>query len=665
MYGNRSVRREGPTYASGRVVARPGRVGAGLRAVVLATGLLWSAGAGAADVGSALRAGDWARAEAGAAEVADPVAMRLVRTVRALTPGASGAAFVLPVMEEAPAWPPVGGLARRYAEALAGERDDAVVAALCRRRAPGAAPALLRCAAVLPGGGEFAQRAWLIGVTDAAGETAFMRRWGSTIDGEAQWRRFERLAWSDNGAPGGTLARQAVRLDPAMRPAAEALLALRRGDAAGGDLFLHLPGALQGQPVVTLEYLRWLRRTDRDGAAARVWEERGAAAESAATAERRGAFFAERNGLARKLLRAGDDRAAFGVAAGQAEPTADGLFLAGWIALRRLDDPGTAATKFRALAAASEAAITQGRAQYWLGRALAAGGDTAAAAVAFRDGSRWATTYYGQLAALAGGESLPALMARVAALRDPAWDSERALEFAGSDLGRAATLLVAWGQAGRARAFLQAAAALQADPAGRSIVGRFAAALRMPDQAVAAARSAGRDGVMLPEVGWPEEVAIPAGSVERAVALGVIRQESSFDAGARSPAGAVGLMQLMPGTAAQVARQLGSAAGELTDPVANVRLGVTYLGAQIERFGALAPALAAYNAGPRRAQEWLQVNGNPADGVVDPIDWVELIPFEETRNYVQRIVESVTIYRAREDVALPHPVLGWAKGSGL
>ncbi len=97
----------------------------------------------------------------------------------------------------------------------------------------------------------------------------------------------------------------------------------------------------------------------------------------------------------------------------------------------------------------------------------------------------------------------------------------------------------------------------------------------------------------------------------------------------------------------------------------NLRLGTAYLGAQLDRFGALPPALAAYNAGPNRAREWVGSIGDPAAGTVDPIDWVELIPFDETRNYVQRIVENVMIYRAREGVVLPHPVLAWAMGSGI
>jgi len=200
---------------------------------------------------------------------------------------------------------------------------------------------------------------------------------------------------------------------------------------------------------------------------------------------------------------------------------------------------------------------------------------------------------------------------------------------------------------------------LAPDAAGRAIAARFAAELGMPELAVAAARRAGRDGIALPGSGWPDAVEPPA-TVERAVALGLIRQESSFDAQAASPAGARGLMQLMPATAAQVARRLNEPVASLTDAGFNLRLGTTYLQGLLDRFGALPAALAAYNAGPGRAAEWIATNGDPATGAIDPIDWVELIPFTETRNYVQRVVENVLIYRARLGVEAPHPVIGWA-----
>ena len=625
--------------------------------------VLWPGFGLATGIGDSVRARNWAEADGLAATSPDPVAAKLVRYERMLTPRAARADEIDAFLSEAPDWPQQGVLLRRYGEALVSERDDAVVRGLCRKRPPTGPAALLRCAEVARPGDAEARAAWLAGIGDAAGETAFMKRWGGSVDAGVQWERFERLAWSESAAPGGTLARQAVRLDPGQRAAAEARLALRRDDPAGPALFAALPSPAQSDPGLMLDLARWYRRAHREIEAAGVWQERGRAAEWAAPPDRQLAFWTERNALARQLLRMQQGALAYDVvtmptAAGAAR--VDATFLAGWIALRVLSQPEVALPHFQALATGADSAITQGRAHYWLGRALAASGQPAEAE--YRLAAAWPTTYYGQIASLALGEGAAGLRQRIANAADPAWDETRALELAGSELGRAATMLASWGEARRARPFLQALEDRASDPGGRAIVARLALGLGLPDAAVAAARRAGRDGVMLPGLGWPE-AADPPAVVERAVALGLIRQESSFDVQAGSPAGAQGLMQLMPGTASDVARKLGAAAGPLTDPVINLRLGTAYLAGLLERFGgALPPALAGYNAGPGRAREWIMAFGDPATGAVDPIDWVELIPLNETRDYVQRVVENVMIYRVRAGTELPHPVLRWAAG---
>ena len=170
---------------------------------------------------------------------------------------------------------------------------------------------------------------------------------------------------------------------------------------------------------------------------------------------------------------------------------------------------------------------------------------------------------------------------------------------------------------------------------------------------------------MLTEAGWPVAVEPPRGAVEPALALGLIRQESNFNTEALSPVGARGLMQLMPGTAKAVAQRLGESAVNLgalsTDPAYNMRLGTTYLAGLLDQFGGAVPyAVAGYNAGPGRVADWLATNGNPAaTGGLDMVDWIELIPFAETRNYVQRVVENLVIYRALAGTVLPHPLARW------
>ncbi len=599
----------------------------------------------------------------------DPLARRLVQYLRLLTPGAAGAGEIDAFLEAEPGWPQRATLERRYADALVGDGDDPVVRALCLRRSPVTVAGALHCADALARGGvggeAEARRAWVLGITDPVAEAAFLRRWGAAIGPDDQRRRWERLVWTQSPALGPVLARQAMRLEPAARRAAEVRLALRRDDPSGPALFAALPAPAQADPGLVLELARWYRRANRDLEAARVWLERGAVAESAAPAERQTLFWDERNLLARRFLRAHGDTLAFALAAlptGAAASRLDADFLTGWIALRRMGRPDEAVTRFRALASGSGAAITQGRAGYWLGRALAAAGQADAADAALRQAAGWPTTYYGQLAAVAlsDGQGLPE---RLRALAAPAWSEDEAVGLLGSEPARAVALLAAWGELRRAKPFLRVLEATASDAAGRAAIAQFAIALGLPDEAVGAARRAGQDGIALVGAGWPE-AADPPPTVERAVALGLIRQESSFDPAAGSPVGAQGLMQLMPATAAAVARRVGGPAGPLTDPAVNLRLGTAYLAGLLNRFTALPPALAAYNAGPGRVQEWLTTFGDPAAGAVDPIDWVELIPFGETRNYVQRVVENVVIYRARDGVDLPNPVLRWgASGS--
>ena len=147
--------------------------------------------------------------------------------------------------------------------------------------------------------------------------------------------------------------------------------------------------------------------------------------------------------------------------------------------------------------------------------------------------------------------------------------------------------------------------------------------------------------------------------------LGVIRQESSFDSTTVSPVGARGLMQIMPATGAATAKKLGlpaSVPALVLDPNYNMRLGSAYLREVLEQFGGAVPlAVAAYNAGPGRVKEWVGVNGDPRDGAVDMLDWIELIPFAETRNYVQRVIENQVIYRAKRGEAGAHPLARWLK----
>ncbi len=638
----------------------------------VATVLLFAAspGARAQDVLALIRAERWADADQAATRYLDPVARKLVDYYRMETPGAATVTEIDAFIAANPDWPGQATLVRRREEALAAEQDDAAVLATCTRLAPRTAPALLRCATAERNAGQEdtaradARLAWTTGVTDQAAETRFMQQWSSAITPADQWRRFDHLAWSDAAAA----SRQLARLDAAHRRAAETRLALRRNDPKAPALLAALPPALRADPTLMLDEARRLRLAGQNQAAFALWQASGNSAQHDSEPDHLPAYWAERSQLARALLQQGDAAGAYALAinAGQTDPEAmsDAEFLAGWIALRRLADPADAAKHFLHVAAASHAAITEARGHYWLARALAAQNDTEGARTEYAIAAGWPTTYYGQLAALAAGDDPAALNARIRAARDPDWTSREAVDFAGRDIARAAELLVAWGEGWRARPFLLRLQEIGPTPSDEAMAARLALGLGLPEEAVAIARRAGRDGVILADVGWPETVAPPDGPVDPALTLGVIRQESSFDASAASPAGARGLMQLMPGTAADMARKLGvtdfTQISLTADPAQNVRLGTSYLQTLLGEFGNQLPlAIAAYNAGPSRVQQWLTANGDPRTGPIDMIDWIELIPFNETRNYVQRVIENTTVYRARHNTTSPHPLAPW------
>ena len=584
----------------------------------------------------AIKADRWAEAEATVANLADPVAQKIVRYYRLIAPNAANAPAIADFIATNPDWPGQALLERRRQEALANESDPAILKTQCAAPIPTLAAALQRCADALSSA-EYARRAWIAGIVGVAGETAFVARWGSDLTPDDHWARYRTLSWGDSAAA----LRQMDRLD-----------ARRRATA----------GATPAEMFAAGKALR--TASDFPGAVA-WWKQNGAAIQQTAP-DRMRVFWNERSALIRALLKLGQNQDAYDLAAahGQtdAELATDAEFLAGFVALRRLKQPTTALTHFQALAALSPAAITQGRAHYWIGRTLAALGRDPAPE--YRQAATWTTTFYGQLAAVALGDDAAALNARIAALRDPVWSRETAQTFAAHEVVRAASWLVAWGEPARARVFLLRMDELAPTPAERALTADLALKLGVPDAAVFVARRMGRDGIALPRAGWPAPFQPPP-ATDEAAALGIMRQESSFDVGAVSSSGARGLMQLMPFTAKDVAKKLGvpvSIPALTVDAKQNMNLGTAYLREVLDRFGGALPlAAAAYNAGPHRVDQWLADYGDPRTDAIAMTDWLELIPFQETRNYVQRVMENVAIYRARTGSATPALLAQWAR----
>jgi soluble lytic murein transglycosylase len=605
------------------------------------------------------------------AQAADPMARKLVTWMRmqARGSGATGAELAA-WLEANPDWPLPETIGRRAEDALAGEPDDALVLRHFARTPPRGIEAAQRYADALQRAGRgreatpLLRAVWRDGPPgDPSAEAAFAERNAQLLTSDDHFRRFDRLMWENQVA---AAARVMPRLDANRRGAAEARLALR------GER--EVEGVARYRDIgVAYERARVLRRRDRDAEAAVVWTE-AEGLQRDLTAEAQRAIWAERQILARKLLRQLDAGTAYRVAAnhGQAlpgEPRQEAEFLAGLIALRRLDDAAGAQRHFARIAEGSTSVITRARSFYWEGVALSVLGREAEARAKWDQAAALPVAFYGQLASRALGETPAQLSARINATALPQPPDDAARGFGGRELSRAVATLADLGQSDRARMFLLRMEDVSPDATDRWLIARLAVLAGRPDHAVWIARRAGVDGVILLEDGWPTPYATPPDGAEAAVVNAITRQESNFDLTAISSANARGPMQLLPATAQGVARRLGIAhtTDMLTrDAAHNLRLGSAYIADRLARYdGALPMAAAAYNAGAGRVDEWLGTYGDPrAPNGPDIREWIELIPFAETRNYVQRVVENTVVYRARNPATANerHPLDRYLEG---
>lgn len=498
---------------------------------------------------------------------------------------------------------------------------------------------------------ETARSAWID--TDFWGnlDREFLRILGPLLTADDQYARADRLVWDGRYDEARALL---PRLSPphAALISARLVLATRQGDADAA--VAAVPASLRDDPGLVFERIRWRRRAGLDASAIQLLIEQGS------THGREDRWWQERAILARDALDRGEVATAYRLAAGHEHDAgtafAEGEWMAGWIALRFQNAPARALPHFQTLYDGVSTPISRSRGAYWAGRAAEAQGQGDAARAWYTRATEHPTTFYGQLAAARLGIPL----GRLIPAQDPTPKAEEAEALAKDPRARIARQLAALGRDDELLSFVLALTEDHPGPGARALVARTALEAGQPGVAVSFARRAALDGTVLVEGGYP----LPRGLAETitaqaravglapAAAFGVIRQESSFDPDARSSAGALGLMQLMPTTAQIVARQENVAydLARLTrDPAYNTQLGTRYLGDLMARFGgAVVLAAAGYNAGPGRPVQWMEANGDPRRMSPDAaIDWIEKIPFRETRNYVQRVVEGMLVYRLR------------------
>ncbi|SDF15078.1 lytic transglycosylase domain-containing protein [Thalassobaculum litoreum] len=471
-------------------------------------------------------------------------------------------------------------------------------------------------------------------------ETLFLNRYGKHLRQIDHIERLDEMLWRGHSGA----ARQAMDHVPdGWRKLADARLRLRFKQASVDDAIRRVPKDLQDDPGLHYERLRWRRQAGMAIGAREMMFAAPPSSEFAAL------WWRERAWHIREALDDGKLEDAYLLAASHNQrsgaPFAEAEWLAGWISLRFLDRPTDALRHFTQLHGNVSTPISSARAAYWAGRAAEVLGNPDAAREWYARGAAFQTTFYGQLAAARIGAkriSLPVPAAPDAAVR---------AAFLADDEVQAARALLRLRMDGTARLFLRHLAVSSDDIDRSALIAEIAAEAGELGTAVFTARRAATGRMILPALGYPLLDPIPTQGPEPAFVHAIIRQESSFEATAISRVGARGLMQLMPATAQATAKSIGleyDLGSLIARPDYNVRLGSTYLKQMVDRFdGHYIKAIASYNAGPGRVAAWVRAHGDPSDPSVDVIDWIERIPFSETRNYVQRVLEALHVYRER------------------
>lgn len=550
-------------------------------------------------------------------------------------------------------WPGLPLLREKGEEAIASNSNADLVIAYFNGSTPqtGAGAVALVRAYIGKGRPDFAKNiamlAWVNLDLDTQDEETLYTLFGQDLAGLNQLRH-ERLLWEQKHE-------QAVRmlryLPNNIKPLTMARVGLQAQKPGVDALILAVPSQQAEHPGLAYDRFNWRMRKNRYVDAASIIIERSQNVELLGNA----AVWADRREiLSRWLLRNNRVEEAYLVASRHHLFEKEGgssfaalEFLAGYIALRQYNSPERAIYHFKRLEAGVASPISKSRAHYWLGRAYEMSGENALSRKAYKEAAKHQTTYYGLLAA----EHLQ-MSTDVDFSKEPPKINWRGAKWAGSSVHKAALLLLNAGDIDLAKRFWLHLGESQ-NIKGLEQLGAMAKELNQPHIMVLIGKAAAQRGETLHHSLFPVTDIVPERGiyVSRALSLAVARRESEFNPSVISYANAKGMMQLMPATAKHISRKIGvsyNAQKLLSDPAYNAQLGTAYLAELVDEFGtSVALVAAAYNAGPARARSWIKQFGDPRDENVDVVDWVESIPFSETRSYVMRVVEGVVVYRAK------------------
>jgi len=592
-------------------------------------------------------------AQATAARAHDKLLQKVLQWMNYVRPN-SGATFadITAFVRANPTWPEVSILLRRAEEAITVATPGSAVREWFDVYTPVTVDGAMAYGKALIAAGDadkatkVLRAAWITGNFGPIQEREFLTSFGNQLRDEDQIARLDRQLW-DHQESGSE--HQILRVDEEYRQLAQARMALANSAANAETLAAHVPERYKNDPGLIYELLHYRRTHDMDDQAVALLTH------PSRNKVRPEMWWTERSILARRALQQGHMSQAYEIARdhGQTDGAgyAEAEWLAGWIALRFLDDREVALNHFAGMYDRVATPQSRSRAAYWAGRASDTLGRGDDAVRWYNNAAQNVTSFYGQLAASRISREqqwpLPA---------DPLPSAQDIDSFERHELVTAARMLGEIGETEAIRPFMLRMNELARTPGQRALAAHLATTLGRADIAVNVAKRSEREGFPLIASGYPIPPLASPDTPERALVLGLIRQESAFHFEAVSPVGARGLMQLMPETAERLAKNLNLAfkkkdalADALTsDPGLNVKLGSAYLDHLLSIFnGSYILSIAAYNAGPTRVKHWVHDMGDPRTSDTDVVDWIESIPYSETRNYVQRVLEGVQIYRRR------------------
>jgi soluble lytic murein transglycosylase len=584
--------------------------------------------------------------------MSDPVARKLAEWIilRGEDNGASVERYHAFIAAN-PSWPSQTFLRRRAEAALWDDhRDDATVWAWFENESPVSAKGRFALARVMLARGDRAnaerlvREAWRNDAMSEDTENAALNLFGALLTAGDQKARMDLLLY---GSEHEAALRAARRLGSDEVALAKARIATFRKSSNTRALLEAVPRELHGDAGYIFSKIQLLRREEKFAEAAQLMLSAPKSADRLYNVDE---WWVERRLLSRKMLDVGENRTAYLIARDAALPARDIYkteqeFTAGWIALRFLRDPATAAQHFARIGVGSVNPTALARAGYWQGRAAEAAGRSQEARAAYAAAAEHSTSYYGQLARAKLGlpqiELNGAPAARGRGIERLEIVRAVQLLYALDEREIAIPIFADMGENGDPDALvgLGELTSRNGDARGMLLVGKAALNRGLPF-----------DFYAYPVTGIPPFKSIGP-EVEQSIIFAIARQESAFNPRDVSAAQAYGLMQVTPDAGRYVCKKYGAGfdLGRLkNDPVYNAALGAAELGGLIEDYrGSYIMTFAAYNAGRGSVKKWIERYGDPRNPKVDAVDWVEQIPFAETRNYVQRVMENLQVYRAR------------------